>query len=182
MHYYVRLAPDHDLEFDIGPHGVSLLGRDGGVDEGLDVELDRVPGSDAWVLRVGDRVHRVVARRGEGPGRWDLIVDGVPVRAEALDARTRQLREMTSAMAASAGPRPVVAPMPGLVVKIEVQVGDEVAAGEGVVIVEAMKMENELAVETSGRVVAIPVAAGDAVEKGQVLVELEPLQADEVSS
>ena len=181
MHYFVRLDEDRELEFDAGPEGLALLAPGAGVAEALDVDLHSVPNSDVWVLRIGQRAHRIVARRGEGAGSWELLVDGIPVAAEALDARTRRLREMTTALAGASGPKPVVAPMPGLVVQVEVAVGDEVGAGQGVVIVEAMKMENELAAEAPGRVVAVHAAAGEAVDKGQVLVELESLDAEEAA-
>lgn len=176
MHYFVRLADDREIEFDMGPEGLALVAPDADATEPLDVDMQRVPNSDVWVLRVGNRSHRVVARRGDASGSWELLVDGIPVSTEALDARTRHLREMTTAMAGASGPKPVVAPMPGLVVKVDVEVGDEVEAGQGVVIVEAMKMENELAAEAPGRVVAVNASAGEAVDKGQVLVELEALQ------
>ncbi len=183
MRYFVRLSPDADsgpeLEFDVGPGGLMHFAAPEDPATVLDAEMQRVPGSDVWVLRVGGRVHRLVAQRAEGSGRWDLLLDGVPVTAEALDERTKRLREMTTAMVGASGPKPVVAPMPGLVVKVDVAVGDEVEAGQGVVIVEAMKMENELAAEGPGRVVAIPAVEGEAVEKGQVLVELEPLESEE---
>jgi biotin carboxyl carrier protein len=67
--------------------------------------------------------------------------------------------------------------MPGLVVKVEVAVGDEVARGQGLVVMEAMKMENELKSEGAGRVTRIHVEAGATVEKDQVLVELEAVAA-----
>ena len=67
-----------------------------------------------------------------------------------VDERSHAIREMTGSVAGPSGPRPVKAPMPGLVVKLEVAVGDEVVAGQGLVIVEAMKMENELKVEAPG--------------------------------
>ncbi len=172
MHYFVRLDDGEPIELDTGPEGLTLG------DESLDAELHPVEGTDTWVLRMGPRVHRIVARRAEGQGRWDLLVDGVPVRAEALDSRTRHLREMTSAMAGASGPKPVVAPMPGLVMKIDVEEGDVVEEGDGVVIVEAMKMENELVAEGAGRAVRIAVSEGDAVEKGQVLVEFEALEQE----
>jgi propionyl-CoA carboxylase alpha chain len=63
--------------------------------------------------------------------------------------------------------------MPGLVVRIEVQVGDAVQAGQPVVAMEAMKMENELKAETAGVVRRIAVEPGTAVEKGTLLVEFE---------
>jgi pyruvate carboxylase subunit B len=179
MHYFVRLGDADPLELEVGPDGPTLAG------DHVDADLRRIDGTDVWVLRLGDRVHRVVASRVAAPGggteqgRWSLLVDGVPVETEALDARTRQLREMTTSMAGASGSKPVVAPMPGLVVKIDVAPGDTVVAGQGVVIVEAMKMENELAAEGPGVVVRIPVSEGDAVEKGQVLVELEAVEDPE---
>jgi pyruvate carboxylase subunit B len=63
--------------------------------------------------------------------------------------------------------------MPGLIVQLRVQVGDMVSAGTGLVVMEAMKMENELRAPAAGKVRAVHVAVGAAVEKGALLVELE---------
>ena len=92
---------------------------------------------------------------------------------EALDERTHAIRALSGAASAPAGPAPLKAPMPGLVVRVNVAVGDEVAAGQGLVVIEAMKMENELRAAAAGRVKAVRVAVGEAVEKGQLLVEME---------
>jgi len=73
--------------------------------------------------------------------------------------------------AAVVGPAPLRAPMPGLIVRVEVEPGDAVKAGQGVVIMEAMKMENELHSERDGVVARVLVAAGEPVEKGAVLIE-----------
>ena len=62
--------------------------------------------------------------------------------------------------------------MPGLVVKVQVEEGDHVEVGRGLVIVEAMKMENELKAEAAGVVARIHVEPGQAVEKDQILVDL----------
>ncbi len=77
------------------------------------------------------------------------------------------------ASAVRAGPAPIVAPMPGLIVRISVAVGDKVEAGQGVVVMEAMKMENELRATASGTVRRVEVAPGTAVEKGALLVALD---------
>jgi biotin carboxyl carrier protein len=61
--------------------------------------------------------------------------------------------------------------MPGLVVRVEVSEGDEVGPGQGLVIVEAMKMENELRADVAARVKAVHVKPGEAVEKDQVLID-----------
>ncbi len=66
----------------------------------------------------------------------------------------------------------IVAPMPGRVLQVLVQPGDQVAAGDGLLLLEAMKMENRLVAEAGGRVNEVRVAAGDMVEGGQVLVVL----------
>lgn len=74
---------------------------------------------------------------------------------------------------AAAGGGRVIAPIPGKVVKVHIAPGDVVEQGQSVVVLEAMKMENELEVERSGRVAAVHVAAGDTVDTGTLLVELE---------
>jgi biotin carboxyl carrier protein len=68
--------------------------------------------------------------------------------------------------------------MPGLIVRVEVSVNDIVTPGQGLAIVEAMKMENELTADVAARVSAVHVAPGDAVERDQVLVELAALEED----
>jgi pyruvate carboxylase subunit B len=105
-----------------------------------------------------------------------LWVDGWRFEGDALDERTRVIREITAASKGPAGPAPVVAPMPGLIVRVNAAVGDAVAAGQGLIVMEAMKMENELRAQAAGRVKAIAVSTGTAVEKGALLVELEPLE------
>ena len=74
--------------------------------------------------------------------------------------------------AQAAGERRVLAPMPGRIVRVLVRAGDAVAAGQPLVVVEAMKMENELAAGRAGKVTKIHVAAGSTVESGALLVEV----------
>ena len=83
---------------------------------------------------------------------------------------------MATATAAARGPQPIKAPMPGMVVKVEVDVGDRVELGQGIVVVEAMKMENELQAQAIGVVRRVHVEPGQAVEKDQVLVEFGSLE------
>ena len=90
-----------------------------------------------------------------------------------VDVRTRAIREMTGSTAEQSGPKPVRAPMPGLVVKVDVEPGQQVEPGQGVVIVEAMKMENELTSEVGGRVATVHVTEGQAVDKDEILIEFE---------
>ena len=141
--------------------------------ETVPAHLEDVPGTPVRLVTIGNEVHRVVARRGSTRGSYTLWVDGWRFDGEALDERTRAIREITAASAAASGPAPVVAPMPGLIVRVTVAAGDIVQAGQGVVVMEAMKMENELRAPSAGRVRSVTVTSGMAVEKGAILVELE---------
>ncbi len=76
----------------------------------------------------------------------------------------------------------LTAPMPGKVLKIMVSQGDEVEAGQPLIIIEAMKMETTLAAEGPARVTAIPVAPGQMVDAGGVLMELSPLDSSKPQS
>ncbi|HYW33065.1 MAG TPA: biotin/lipoyl-containing protein [Gemmatimonas sp.] len=138
--------------------------------------LSPADGTPVRLVRVGEAVHRVLARRGESRGKWVFDLDGTRFEAEALDERMRAIRDLTAAAEVSSGPAPLLAPMPGLVVRVNVAVGDIVSAGQGLVVVEAMKMENELRAVAPGRVLAVKAAVGAAVNKGAVLVELGALE------
>jgi biotin carboxyl carrier protein len=137
------------------------------------VNLDVVEGTPVRLVTIGDEVHRVVIRRRSGRGTYTLWVDGHRFEAEALDERARAIRDITGAVAKPTGPAPIVAPMPGLVVRVDVAVGDVISAGHGAVVMEAMKMENELRATVGGRVKAVHAEPGMAAEKGAILVELE---------
>lgn len=85
----------------------------------------------------------------------------------------RQLRGARSASGQDAGRAQVRAAMPGKVVRVLVEVGAEVEAGDGLLIVEAMKMQNEMKSPKTGRVVELHAAAGATVNAGEVLVVVE---------
>ncbi|GGA72519.1 acetyl-CoA carboxylase biotin carboxyl carrier protein subunit [Edaphobacter acidisoli] len=85
----------------------------------------------------------------------------------------RSLAGRRGSGAGAEGPRPVKAPMPGRVVRVLVAAGEEVADGQGVVVIEAMKMQNELKSPKSGRVSRVAVTPGDTVGSGDILVIVE---------
>jgi biotin carboxyl carrier protein len=155
----------HDVELD----GVSAT--IGGVDG--KAELGPSNGTPVRIVRIGDTIVRVTSRRGERKGVYTLEIDGYKYEVEAIDERTRAIRDMTAKAAGPAGPAPLKAPMPGLIVRVNVKVGDVVQVGQGLVVMEAMKMENELRSTASGTVKAVLATPGTAVEKGALLVELE---------
>jgi pyruvate carboxylase subunit B len=168
--YYVAIG-EHSFAVELGPNGVEIDGA------GVDIDFACLEGSGVHSLLMDGHSHWVLARR-QSRGRWELHVAGCRFQAEVLDERGRAIRDSTATAAGPVGPSPVRAPMPGLVVSVEVSVNDVVVAGQGVAIVEAMKMENELKAEVAGRVAAVHVEPGDAVERDQVLVELAALGED----
>jgi pyruvate carboxylase subunit B len=137
------------------------------------VRLAEADGSPERILTLGDDVHRVFVRPGDTRGRYTLWVDGFRFEVEALDERSRAIRELSAATTVPKGPAPLVAPMPGMIVRINVNEGDVVKPGQGLVVMEAMKMENELRAPAGGAVRRVLVAPGTAVEKGALLLEME---------
>ena len=164
MRYYVTLD-DRTFEVDLTGDVPSVDG------EPVDVEMSRVPGGPTRLLLIDGASHTLVAQQDEDG--WDLHLDGHRFHADVVDERTRAIREMTGQGAGDTGPKPIRAPMPGLVVRVNVAEGDTVEPGQSVAIVEAMKMENDLKAEGPGRVAAVLVEAGEPVEKGAILVEFE---------
>jgi biotin carboxyl carrier protein len=116
---------------------------------------------------------RTLIIRSSGRGQWMLNVGGDRWEVEVIDERTRHIRSLTGGGERATGPAALRAPMPGLVVRVLVEPGQAVEAGAGLVVLEAMKMENELKASAGGTVSAIRSHAGEAVEKGQVLVEFQ---------
>ncbi len=141
--------------------------------------LRAIPGGPVRQL-VFDGRPSVLTMRSAGRGQWTLEAGGDRWEAEALDERTRHIRSLTAGTERHRGPIALRAPMPGLVVKVLVEPGQEVAAGAGLVVLEAMKMENELKAPAGVIVLAVLAQPGQAVEKGQVLVEFqEPARGED---
>ncbi len=107
-----------------------------------------------------------VERRGTGY-RVLLRDDVVEVELAAAAAGTGELRRATG------GPARIAAPMPGKIVRVFVAIGQDVTAGQGLVVMEAMKMENELKAPRNGRVKELAVREGQAVETGAPIAVVE---------
>ena len=164
---YIAVIDGRTIEVALEGDGIRV---DGAL---VEARLDDVEGTPISLVTIGGVVHRVVVRRGEGRGRYTLWINGHRFDAEALDERTHAIRQLSSKAGAAAGPSPLKAPMPGLIVRVSVQPGDLVQAGQGIVAIEAMKMENELRAPAAGTVKAVHAEPGKAVEKGTLLVEFE---------
>ncbi len=167
--------------------------------DGREVEVTVEPPADPrspqarWRV-VMDGQAREIDARPVRPGTWSVILDGrsflvdldpraggntaastelTDAIAKVEDARTRKLARAADrhAVGAATGEE-LRAPIAGKVVKLLVAVGDDVKAGQGVVVLEAMKMENELAAERGGKVTAIHKQPGQPCDNGELLVTL----------
>ena len=159
--------------------------------EAREVDVERVPGGFEVLVAGGER-RRVdlitldgavaslrymedgrsfsVSYQKGGRREWRLAVG-----ERDFDLETLTPVEAIEAIAAagSAGPSRLDAPIPGKVVKVHVAEGDEVTAGQPLVVLEAMKMENELTADQAGKVTAVHVEPGQTVDAGEALAELE---------
>lgn len=121
----------------------------------------------------GGAQHRVVLPAGPKPEHGAVGSKVVGLRVQT--AREAAFEAASGATgAAGSGSGTIGAPMPGRIVKLLVAEGDEVAADAPVIIVEAMKMENEVCTPVAGTVKSIDVAAGDTVDAGQPMLHIEP--------
>ena len=109
----------------------------------------------------------------QAAGDFDVHLDGrrIPVQIRPAGSFGRQKKEGPGAPAT--GPQRVTSPMPGKVVRVLVKPGDHVKGRQGLVVVEAMKMENELRAARDGRVRDVAVAEGQSVDAGAVLLVVE---------
>ena len=143
---------------------------------------ERVAPADGWRLEIADQ-GRGVARLVSGSTSLPLLVEGggrhwvVTLRGRRIPVtvsswRERILAEAETAAAAHSGPTAVKATLPGLIVAVAVSVGDEVADGESLLTIEAMKMQNEVRAPRAGRVIEVSVQPGQTVPTGAPLLRL----------
>ena len=156
-------SKSYRLEFD-RVDGRSLCRLDGRT-----IEADAVMvRPDVLSLRIGDRSYEVKIERAEGA--MQISLGGHRFVAEVRDPRS--LRGRTRA-ADEHGPKNLTASMPGKVVRVLVAEGNEIEAGAGMVVVEAMKMQNEVKSPKKGIIQKILVSEGTTVSAGDVLAIVE---------
>lgn len=134
------------------------------------VDFISVGGGLIYSLLVGGRSFEVHVYPEED--EWQVIVQGTQYTARVEDERERRLRAASGSRVVEMGEIQVKAPMPGLVVTIPVSEGEEVAKGDVLVVLESMKMQNELKAPRDGKIGRIRVEAGDSVEQKQALLTL----------
>lgn len=125
------------------------------------------PEEGVYLLLVGDQVYE--ARLASEDGTPRVTLRGRTFTADVIDRKHRR----AGGDHGDASQKPLTAPMPGKVVRVLLQAGDEVAAGQGVIVVEAMKMQNEIKSPKPGRLLEVRAGEGDTVIAGQVLAVVE---------
>ena len=163
---YTVILDGKSVEVDIDGDRVTVAGQI------YAASLSTIPGTPLRQLLLDGRPS-TLAIESLGRGRWALAPGGERWEVEVLDERARHLQTLSGATARPAASQVLRAPMPGLVLRVHVAAGQEVGPGAGLVVLEAMKMENELKSAGSAVVKIVRVKPGEAVEKGQVLVEFE---------
>ena len=163
----------------------------------FDVQIDGVPArlevhrdGDLYRFGFGDQDERRAQLAEVEPGVFSVLLDGRSYEARAehgdecawitvLGRRFRiaitDPRRWTQSSAALHGHdrETIVASMPGKIVRVLVQPGETVAAGQGVIVIEAMKMQNEMKARRAGRLTAVPVREGETVVAGAILATIE---------
>jgi biotin carboxyl carrier protein len=163
---YVVLLGDQTIEVEVDGDTVTVEGRT------YSASLRNIDGTPLRQLLI-DQTPLTLAVEALGRQSWALTAGGERWEVEVLDERTRHIRSLAGPSKRHRGAGVLKAPMPGLVVRVQIQPGQPVQSGTPLVVLEAMKMENELKAASPATVKAVRVSPGEPVEKGQVLVEFE---------
>jgi biotin carboxyl carrier protein len=142
---------------------------------GEQLEYSLTPaGKDRWLLQTGflTNILSNVTRNGS---EVEFTMNGLWVKVNVKDEKDLLLDKLGFKVGVSGGEGKINAPMPGKILKILKQKGDEVKLGDPVIILEAMKMENELKSPVDGTLVNIHISEGESVEKNTLLLEIETI-------
>jgi biotin carboxyl carrier protein len=136
--------------------------------EPYDIDFQQMPEAGVASLLLNHRSLEAYVEEREDA--WEVLIQGELYMVQVEDERAHRLSQARGTATAVTGEATVNSPMPGIIIAVPVAEGDEVEKGDKVIILESMKMENELTAPRAGVVTRVHVAAGASVEKGQVLV------------
>ena len=134
------------------------------------VDFESVSGQPVYSLIVDGKSHESYIARGDD--NWQVLLRGRLYPVTVVDEREKRLRAAAGGGVAEGGEFVLKAPMPGLVVAVTVSEGQEVKKGQVILILESMKMQNELKAPRDGTITAIKIAPRQSVEQHQPLVVL----------
>ena len=165
---YVAVINDASYEIEIDNDGTIFV--DG---EARDVDFLNLGGSLYSIITENKSLEAVI---DDDEGQIAVMMDGQLYETRVLDERAMLLVQRRGGLSQTSGD--AHAPMPGLIVSVSIESGQLVAQGDTLVVLESMKMQNELRAPIAGSVKAIHAEAGQAVDKGDLLVEIAPLPDD----
>ncbi len=160
---YITTVNDQEFEVEIlDDHRVAVNGKV------YEVDLTAMSDQPLYSLLANARSFEAYVY-AEG-GQWQVLMGGTLYEALVEDEQMKRLRAAGGGSGKDKGPFLLKAPMPGLVVSVPVEEGQEVAKGDVLVVLESMKMQNELKSPKAGKVEKVKVAAGQTVDQGEVMV------------
>ncbi len=165
MARYQVIVDGSEYPVDVSPGGQPMIA---GRSQSCEI---RPVGENIFSVTIDGQSHTVVAARLDGA--YEVSCSGVQHNVEVNTERGRLLKKYATAASRGAKRAEIHAPMPAMVIRVQVAPGDEVKEGDGLVILEAMKMENEIKAQHAGRVKSVHVEKGKAVEKGELLILME---------
>jgi len=161
-------SQDFVVTVDHGKFAIHLEGSQVTVDgKPVPVSLEKVS-QNLYSLFLDNRSYEVVISEGTV-----VSVDRQPVAVDVKDMRALLLEKYGAQSSASHQTQSLRAPMPGLVLRVSVKPGEAVQAGQSALVLEAMKMENDLRIAADGTVRQVHVSPGDAVAKNALLIDFE---------
>ena len=161
---YLTIINDQHFEIEIDSDGNILL-------NGEPRSVDFLPlGSSLYSIITDNQSLQVVIE--EEQGKYQVLMAGHLYEGQVLDERALLMAQRKGSLSSGGGE--LHSPMPGLIVAVEVQEGQKVSMGATVVILESMKMQNELKAPADGIVKSIHVKTGQIVDKNALLLQIEP--------
>jgi biotin carboxyl carrier protein len=139
----------------------------------LNYDIEQI-GTDRWLLRAGVQTY-ILSNLTRNGTDLEFTLNGKWVTVNVRDEKELLLEKMGFRVGTSGGGGQLKAPMPGKILKVLVNSGINVKAGDPVIILEAMKMENELKSPADGTLIAVHVDEGQSVEKNELLLEIETI-------
>jgi biotin carboxyl carrier protein len=163
---YIATLDDQTFEIEINAEDQITV--DG---ESLSIDFRSVSGQPVYSLLVNGQSYEAYVQAAEAG--LEVLLQGQLHVVEVEDERHRKLRESSGGPAVHSGEFNLKSPMPGLIVAVPVVEGQAVVKGQDLVILESMKMQNELKAPRDGTIGRVRVRAGDSVEQNQVLITLD---------
>lgn len=162
---YIATVKDQEFTIEIDADGrIQING------EPYEVDYRRLPSGGVTSLLMNHcSLAAVVEERVD---HWEVLIEGELYTVQVQDERAYRLSRLRSSGFSIDGEAAITSPMPGIIVAVQVSVGQAVRQGDKVVILESMKMENELRAPCDGVVTQVHVSSGASVDKDQALVTI----------